>query len=213
MSLILDALRKSDGQRTRQAAERLRDGPGAAQPQVLPRWLLGGLLASVLLLAVALFIAVQQDRPSPGDDRSAAGAGKEIMENEPALAVAVRPLAGELAGMPARITGDESAMQEVDRPPETRAQPVEIAADTAADIDDLNATPLSALPVEVRARLPRLHVDIHAWSEDPQARFVLINMRRYQEGDRLQEGPLLRRILPDGVVLDADGMLFSLPRQ
>ena len=72
---------------------------------------------------------------------------------------------------------------------------------------------VNALPVAVRARLPQLHVDIHAWSENPQARFVLINLQRYQEGDRLREGPVIRRILPDGVVLESDGLLFSLPRQ
>lgn len=205
MSLILDALRKSDRQRTRQAAERLRYGPGAASAPVLPRWLLGGLLASVLLLAVALFLALQQSYVRQ-DARSAAGAEKEIMENEPAVAVAIRPLGNELGGNP--------------RPPSATAVPPGTAiaepapVDTGrASIEDLNAIPLNALPVNVRARLPRLHVDIHAWSEVPQARFVLINLRRYQEGDRLQEGPMLRRILPDGVVLEADGLLFSLPRQ
>lgn len=205
MSLILDALRKSDRQRTRQAAERLRYGPGAASAPVLPRWLLGGLLASVLLLAVALFLALQQSYVRQ-DARSAAGAEKEIMENEPAVTVAIRPLGNELGGNP--------------RPPSATAVPPGTAiaepapVDTGrASIEDLIAIPLNALPVNVRARLPRLHVDIHAWSDVPQARFVLINLRRYQEGDRLQEGPMLRRILPDGVVLEADGLLFSLPRQ
>lgn len=207
MSLILDALRKSDRQRTRQAAERLRDGPGAAPAPVLPRWLLGGLLASVLLLAVALFIALQQGYPRP-DARSAAGVENKIMENEAAVTVAVRPLGNELGGEPASASPPATA----GITPTAVAEPAPVNTSTPS-IEDLNAIPLNALPVSVRARLPRLHVDIHAWSEDPQARFVLINLRRYREGDRLQEGPMLRRILPDGVVLEADGLLFSLPRQ
>lgn len=204
MSVILDALRKSDRQRTRQAAERLRDGPGAARPAVLPHWILGALLASVLLLAVALFLALQQAEPGTSS-RSATGANSEIMENEPAVAVKVRPLGGELA------TTSEAQVAATRTPPAAAVEP-DVAMNTI-NVADLDAPPFDALPAATRAQLPDLHVDIHAWSEDPQARFVLINLRRYQEGERLQEGPLVRRILPDGVVLDADGIIFSLPRQ
>ena len=57
-----------------------------------------------------------------------------------------------------------------------------------------------------------MQLDIHAWAEDPAERFVLINLRRYREGDQLQEGPLVRQIRPEGVVLEYDGTLFSLSR-
>lgn len=203
MSLILDALRKSDRQRTRQASERLREGPGAATWGSGPRWLLGALIAGLLLLAVTLLVMVMnQARPPESlDADNVAGTEPEIMENGPTRAV-VRPLGAELAVAPRAASVEPQA---VSAPRTTN--------ENAARIDDLNAVPFESLPSDMRAHLPRLHVDIHAWSEDAEARFVLINLRRYQEGDRLQEGPLVRRILPDGVVLDSNGTLFSLPRQ
>jgi general secretion pathway protein B len=62
-------------------------------------------------------------------------------------------------------------------------------------------------------RLPELHLDIHVYSEKPAERFVFINMGKYKEGDRLAEGPAVREIRPDGVVLDQGGTRFLMPRQ
>lgn len=203
MSLILDALRKSDRERTRQASERLREGPGTAAPNTAPVWLLGVLITGLLLLAIALLVIVMNPVTPPADRETGntTGAKPEIMENGPTRA-AIRPLGAELAPAP-RAARAMSRQQ--DSP--------HAANENAPGIDDLNAVPFESLPPEIRAQLPRLHVDIHAWSEDARARFVLINLQRYQEGDRLPEGPLVRRILPDGVVLDTNGTLFSLPRQ
>jgi general secretion pathway protein B len=58
--------------------------------------------------------------------------------------------------------------------------------------------------------LPELNLDVHVYSEVPAERFVLINSARYQEGERLKEGPLLERITPKGVILSYQGQRFSL---
>jgi hypothetical protein len=39
----------------------------------------------------------------------------------------------------------------------------------------------------------------------------MINSKRYQEGDRLSEGPLLEAITSTGVVLRYQGQRFLLP--
>jgi general secretion pathway protein B len=62
-------------------------------------------------------------------------------------------------------------------------------------------------------QLPPLHLDIHVYSDRPAERFVFINMGKYKEGDRLAEGPAVREIRPDGVVLDQGGTRFLMPRQ
>jgi general secretion pathway protein B len=61
--------------------------------------------------------------------------------------------------------------------------------------------------------LPELHLDVHVYATKPSDRFVYINMRKYHEGNALQEGPVLERIRRDGVVLDYQGVRFVLPRQ
>jgi general secretion pathway protein B len=61
--------------------------------------------------------------------------------------------------------------------------------------------------------LPELRLDIHVYSGKPADRFAFVNMRKYQEGQTLTEGPTLERITPEGVVLNSQGQRFLLPRQ
>ncbi len=69
------------------------------------------------------------------------------------------------------------------------------------------------LPQAEREALLELSVSIHVYHQDPKRRFVLINMHRYVEGDRLKEkGYRLVRIDPDGIVLDYGAGLVRIPR-
>lgn len=200
MSMILDALRKSDRERTRQAADRLRDGPAVASEQALNGPLFAVIAVGLLLTLAAVLFALWPD--SPATDRTATGATVEIMENEPPKVRApVRDLSSELARVEPAI---EATL------PEPASEP---APERASIVENLAAPPLEALPASIRIKLPALHIDIHAWAEDPRDRFVLINLRRYEEGDRLQEGLTLHRIMRNGVVLEFEGTLFTLPRQ
>jgi len=72
-------------------------------------------------------------------------------------------------------------------------------------INEINLTGAQALP--------ELHLDVHVYATKPADRFVYINMRKYHEGNTLQEGPVLERIRRDGVVLNYQGLRFVLPRQ
>jgi len=72
-------------------------------------------------------------------------------------------------------------------------------------INELNLTGAQALP--------EMHLDVHVYATKPADRFVFINMRKYKEGNTLQEGPVLERIRRDGVVLNYQGVRFILPRQ
>ncbi len=58
-----------------------------------------------------------------------------------------------------------------------------------------------------------LHLDVHVYANVPQNRFVLINMRKYYEGERLQEGPVLDEITPEGVILSLRGQRFRVQAQ
>jgi hypothetical protein len=69
---------------------------------------------------------------------------------------------------------------------------------------------LRELPLETRAAIPPLEINVHAFAPARDERMVMINMKRYGEGDRLREGPLLDAITPTGVVLVFEGKRFQL---
>ena len=57
-------------------------------------------------------------------------------------------------------------------------------------------------------------IDVDAYvSEAPAERFVFINMNKHREGSRTAEGPVVREIRNDGVVLEYQGRVFLLPRE
>jgi len=58
--------------------------------------------------------------------------------------------------------------------------------------------------------LPDLHIDIHVYSENAAERFVFINMKKYDEESFLDEGPLIKAITKEGVVLEQNGISFLL---
>lgn len=110
--------------------------------------------------------------------------------------------------------GDETAQPtpEVNPPPSAAAAPAAADDVPPADAGTLGPPRLSDLPPEQRERLPSYRFDVHVWNEDPARRFVLLNGKRYREGDRTDEGPTLVEILTDGIVIDADGLRVRIPR-
>ena len=62
---------------------------------------------------------------------------------------------------------------------------------------------MNKLPPAERSRLSQYEINVHVYDNNPQNRFVLINMSKYKEGDRLPSGgPLIAAITPEGVVVD-----------
>ena len=70
----------------------------------------------------------------------------------------------------------------------------------------------SEMPDDFRRELPRLDINVHVYSEEVSERFVLIKMERYQEGDRLPAGVVIKRITEDGMVLTFQGRTFHYTR-
>ena len=62
-------------------------------------------------------------------------------------------------------------------------------------------------------QLPDMHLDIHVYSGQPADRFVFINMSKYKERATLAEGPRVKEITPEGVILEFGGNDFLLPRE
>lgn len=68
------------------------------------------------------------------------------------------------------------------------------------------------LPESSRANLNQYEVNVHVFDDDPIRRFVLINMDKYKEGDRIaNNGPLVEEITLKGVVIDYGSGRALLP--
>jgi len=68
------------------------------------------------------------------------------------------------------------------------------------------------LPLEERASLPAPRIDVHVFAQEPERRFVLINLRKYHAGDTLDDGTTLDAILSDGIVLSHGGRQYRVDR-
>ncbi len=72
---------------------------------------------------------------------------------------------------------------------------------------------LQELPAAVRADIPRVSLDAHFWSPDPDRRFVMVGMARFRAGDRMPDGMRVNEILPEGVEFDWRGTRFRILAQ
>ncbi|GIX35066.1 MAG: hypothetical protein KatS3mg126_0845 [Lysobacteraceae bacterium] len=77
-----------------------------------------------------------------------------------------------------------------------------------------DAAPLSRMPAAQRAALPPLRLSVHVFNDEPARRFVVIDGRRMGEGEALAPGLTVREIRRQGVLLDVHGqpwLLEALP--
>jgi general secretion pathway protein B len=71
---------------------------------------------------------------------------------------------------------------------------------------------LAALPAEFRERIPSFRINVFAYSRLPDERFAIIDMHRYEAGERIPGDALLLEIRADCLVLELDGVKFRYPR-
>jgi general secretion pathway protein B len=232
MSFILDALRKSETDRQRQAMPGLVDvghRPPAARRALWIPVLILVLAANLVLMAVFWWRS-----PTASEEPGVAAAP-----------TAMPPVNGPLLRRPADPGNTLAAVAGISR----ASDPVENLRGTQPD-DDASAsfteifeppaetadvgTPIAAAAVSsessghIRAAelptanelmatgtldLPALHLDIHVFSATPAERFAFINMQKYTEGAALPEGPHVEQITADGVILSHQGQRFVLTRE
>ncbi len=215
MSFILDALRKSEHERQRSEVPGLSQVPLATPQPQLPRWALaviGMLVAAVLVLGGAWWQSTggPADSTAPTVERSVERSvelpppslrSAVPQQAAPSRSLSQNPDAASLASAAA----PSSDAAETGAPAVVALPPLDSRADTALP------TP-AALAAE-GVLLPRLRLELHAFSAQPRERFVFINGRKYVEGERLVEGPQLVAIEPTGAVLMHAGRRFLLVQE
>lgn len=215
MSFILDALKKSETDRQQQSSAEFAGVPTSSGPTGMPRWLWAlGLLLLINLVVLLGLLLRSTSEPAPlatapvseiqGAAQSNPGKGG-TNSGEPSFAEKIAE------AKQANPASREYAAGRVEASP-----PVPVA--TSAPEIPLPSSDSSALPTifEVIADgtvvLPELHLDIHVYSDIPKDRFVFINMSKHREKSQLAEGPVVKEITPQGVVLEHRGTSFLLPR-
>ncbi len=121
--------------------------------------------------------------------------------SSPAAAVPAPPPAAPVdaaAAAPAAAEAPAPAEAVSQPPPSPAAPPVQ-------DQPPADQQALREMPESYRANFPAFSVDVHAYNSSPQRRFVLVNGKRYHEGDTLAEGPRIVAIVPEGMVLEWQG--------
>ncbi|NGY05469.1 general secretion pathway protein GspB [Solimonas terrae] len=72
-------------------------------------------------------------------------------------------------------------------------------------------TVLRDMPASYREQFPVRALDVHVYDPDPAKRWVMIDARRYREGDTLASGPQIVQIIESGVIFDYQGAHVLLP--
>ena len=234
MSFILDALKKSEIERQRQSAPGLIDARPSPRRSRMPLWVaILCILLGVNLLALTYVVLRKSTAPAPApasrhaDAPQAAAVAPEArpfspLDGTPEYAPEIPVAPTAVAPMAATPTPDAAPPEQ--RPART-APPGDAGAnalphsgpeltDAEANTETGEVLPtISEVSLSGAQALPELHLDVHVYATQPADRFVYINMRKYHEGAKLQEGPTIERIRRDGVVLNDQGVRFLLPRQ
>jgi general secretion pathway protein B len=218
MSLILEALRKSEAERRRGEMPDLRaELPPAPAPRRGSLRALPWIAAAVAIgLALAWWL-----RPWPRDTApisvpstattTPVAAPAESLRLQPRVAVAPPAVATRLpAREPAQPARSDATPPAPVAPEPAPAAPREESPPPASIASGAAETPVNALSADLREALPPLQLSMHMWDPDPAKRFVILDGERHVEGDSV--GPMrIRRIDAQGVLFDWQGRAVRLP--
>lgn len=217
MSLILEALRRSEAERRRAAPPSLLGDVGPARPARTSAWpmALGGLLLGGLLVAAAAWwwgvgrqAPVAEAPPAVVTAAPAPPAHNVPIEPVPAAAYAPPPSPAPITPAP-RPAPEAAPVAEA-----TITAPIEPEAVTSATAD----TGLGPRDGDLRwsegvgDALPPLRVSMHVYADDPLRRFAIVDGQRRREGETLQPGLVLLEIRRDGLRLGWQGRVLWVPR-
>lgn len=239
MSFILDALKKSEAERQRQAGPALLEMRIMRPPRRLPLW---AVAVGVLLIVCVIVLGWLAWRPAAGTTGAAPAANAAPPASAAYVTAPAAPPevlaaprtnspAGTIAATGTNEAPGEPAPPSLQRPAATAAsggiEPESGEGDAARNAADLEpaVTPAAGTTridngsgnlhsyAELSGQLPELRLDLHVYAANPPDRYAFINMHKVREGDVTAEGLQVKEITRDGVVLDYRGTEFLLGRQ
>ncbi len=232
MSFILDALKKSESERQRQAGPALLEARIVRPSRRPPVWAItiGALL--LINFGIVAWLLAHSGAGAPAARTSPAAAPAAPI-TAPATGL-LPPAAVSAASAPAGAAPGLSARASRMIPPTAApaASPAATAGSTAAEaagaVNPADLEPAVAPPAgstsgagnpglhhytELAGTLPPLRLDLHVYATNPADRYAFINMRKVREGDLTPEGVRVSQITREGVVLEYRGTEFLLGRE
>lgn len=205
MSYILEALKKSEQERRLGHVPDisvLQEAPPRA-PQRWQRWLLAALLVNLLVLLIVAWRPWA--RPATDAPTPTVAAPEPVA---PAAVPTIDPATTPHDVMPLPPPVTTTPLEPPPAPVVSAAEPV---------IEPVSPLPPEPprwqdLPADQRSALPAPRIDVHVFAQDPARRFVLIELRKYHEGDRLDSGATVEAIRNDGIVLSYQGQHYRVDR-
>lgn len=217
MSLILEALRKSEAERRRDSAPGigLELPPAPAAMRSAPRWPWPVLAGALMLALLTLWAGLR--RTTPAEASTGTVATPAAIPAVSALADMPRVVPRAVASAPsAATTAAPAATTPValqDASPAPTAPPAPAPAQAPAPPATPHATAAPALdevPDIAATALPSVKLSMHMWDADPARRFVILDGQRMAEGDR-SGGLTVVAIDRRGVVIERDGQRARVP--
>lgn len=210
MSYILDALKRADTERQRDAAPGLHarhqvagGGPGESNTT---RNISLALAAGLVLLMLALFFWVL-----PRPDPAPAVALPPIAATAPVTTAPAAPATPTVA--PVAVTPLEPAPAALARTPKARALPLPTAsaASAAPPVAAPASLPLlSELPQDLRGQIPKITITGSVYSDSPAQRLLLVNNLVLPQGSQVGPELVLEEIQPRSSVLIFKGTRFRV---
>ena len=236
MSYILEALKKADQERTAGNVPDL-ETVHRHEPTVRKhyRWLW---IFAALFMFNGVVVTLLATRHDAGVGKDVSGRRAAPDERDSAMPDTARSRppaesAPQVRKTPPRIVRTAPQVQEhpqvaVTRSASPLAPPANVQDQPAArSVDTAPPTPIvpppstpsatsasgklpewDELPLDFRSRFSMPHLDVHVYDTDPQRRFILVDLQKYREGDRLPNGAVIEKILPDGIQLSYQGTRF-----
>lgn len=229
MSLILEALRKSEAERRRGMAPdvAMELPPAAASPQrTLAAWLLPALVVAVLLVLAGWWakrepakatsphaaLEVTADTPPPATDSVPAGMPR--IEPQPAAPTMASVQEPEI---PTPVVQKPAATAMLPTKPAPATPEPGVAATRPAPMQSVPIQPATARPPPPAGNisndtsmLPPIKLSMLMWDEVPSRRFIILNGQRMVEGDHYGAITVIA-IERNGVVVESNGSRARVP--
>ena len=200
MSFILDALKKSEAERQRQHAPGLANIPDPSARKSPYRWIwLVAILLGINLAALVGVLTIVNRSAEPTTTTELTST-----DDTDQSATSFSDMVAEAKRTQPERTESPNAPQ---------SNNVSAAGGQTLSAVNESYSTFADLRTQGTLSLPDLHLDIHVFSGEPAERFVFINMSKYKENGTLTEGPVIKQITPEGVILGFQGTDFLLPRE
>ncbi len=207
MSFILDALRKSEQERQSNQAPGIADIRSPKKKASRGIWLpLVGLLAGLNLALLAMLWFMGEDQPETAAPQAAVKSRPAPTPGYPS-----QPAVSSGTATESNIEADPEPARFASISPPVKSSPTVAQASGEAN-DSARVPTVAEAMLDGSLSIKPLHLDLHVNSDNSAERFVFINTSRYGEGDRLSEGPTIKRINKQGVILSYQGRDYLLAR-